>query len=74
MAVANRKIGESAMIAYLSARETTRMLRLSAPGIVPGNHLKLLQKWPSCVRQCDETEIAVEEEIARNISVRRACC
>ena len=64
-------VGESATIAYLCAREHTRMLKLSALGIVPGNHLKLLQKWPSCVLQCDETEIAVEEDVARNIYVRR---
>jgi len=64
-------VGESATIAYLAAREHTRMLRLSALGIVPGNQLKLLQKWPSCVLQCDELEIAVEEDVARSIYVRR---
>lgn len=64
-------VGESATIAYLCTTEHARMLKLSALGMTPGNRLKLLQKWPSCVFQCDETEIAVEEEVARNIYVRR---
>ena len=65
------EVGESATIAYLSAREHNCLLRLSALGIVPGNRLRLLQRWPSCVLQCDETEIAVERDVARNIYVRR---
>jgi Fe2+ transport system protein FeoA len=47
------------------------MLKLSSLGLTPGNRLKLLQKWPSYVFQCDETEIALEEDVARNIYVRR---
>jgi DtxR family Mn-dependent transcriptional regulator len=63
--------GESATIAYLCTTEHARMLKLSSLGITPGNRLRLLQKWPSCVFQCDETEIAVEGEVAKNIYVRR---
>jgi DtxR family Mn-dependent transcriptional regulator len=63
--------GETATIAYLCTTEHARMLKLSSLGITPGNRLKLLQKWPSCVFQCDETEIAVEGEVAKNIYVRR---
>lgn len=65
-------VGESAAIAYLCTTEHARMLKLSSLGMTPGNRIKLLQKWPSWVFQCDETEIAVEEEVARNIYVRRA--
>ena len=64
-------VGESATIAYVCVTEHARMLKLSSLGLTPGNRLKLLQKWPSCVIQCDETEIAVEEEVARTIYVRR---
>jgi DtxR family transcriptional regulator, Mn-dependent transcriptional regulator len=64
-------VGESAIIAYLCTTEHTRMLKLSSLGLTPGNRLKLLQKWPSCVFQCDETEIAVDSEVAKNIYVRR---
>jgi Fe2+ transport system protein FeoA len=43
--------------------------KLSALGLTPGSPARLLQKWPTCVVQCDETEIALEEELARNIYV-----
>jgi DtxR family Mn-dependent transcriptional regulator len=62
-------IGEAARIAYISTKEHTRITRLSALGITPGALLKLLQKWPTCVIQCEETEIAVEKEVARGIYV-----
>jgi len=64
-------VGESAAIAYLCTTKHARILKLSSLGITPGNQLKLLQKWPSYVFQCDETEIALETEVARNIYVRR---
>lgn len=63
------KIGESARIAYFSTREHSRLLKLSALGIAPGIQLKLIQKWPAYVVQCEETEIALEKEVAHNIYV-----
>jgi DtxR family Mn-dependent transcriptional regulator len=66
------QIGEVARIAYLSAPDHPRLLKLTALGVVPGVDVKLLQKWPSYVIQCDQTEIALEEEIARNVYVWRA--
>ena len=62
-------VGESANVAYLCTREHSRLLKLSALGIAPGVPLKLIQKWPSFVVQCEETEIAIEPEIAQNIYV-----
>ncbi len=62
-------VGESARIAYICTREHARLTKLSALGITPGTVLKLLQKWPAYVIQCDETEIALEAEVARNIYV-----
>jgi DtxR family Mn-dependent transcriptional regulator len=64
-------VGESGVIAYVTVREHARMLKLSSLGMAPGNRLKLLQKWPSFVLQCDETEIAVESGVAKRIYVRR---
>jgi DtxR family Mn-dependent transcriptional regulator len=64
-------MGEAARVAYIATREHSRLLRLSALGITPGVHLKLLQKWPSYVVQCEETEIAFEPDIARTIYVWR---
>jgi DtxR family Mn-dependent transcriptional regulator len=63
-------VGESAHIAYFTTGEHARMLKLATLGIRPGCQLKLLQKWPSFVVQCEETEIALEEDVVRNIYVR----
>lgn len=62
-------VGESARVAYFSTREHSRLLKLSALGISPGVKLKLIQKWPACVVQCEETEIAFEPDVAQNIYV-----
>jgi DtxR family Mn-dependent transcriptional regulator len=62
-------VGQSARIAYLCTREHALLRKLSNLGIAPGATLKLLQRWPSYVLQCDETEIALEESVARNIYV-----
>lgn len=63
------QVGESARIAYFSTREHSRLLKLSSLGISPGIMLRLIQKWPACVVQCEETEIAFEPEVAQNIYV-----
>lgn len=62
-------VGESARIAYFSTREHSRLLKLSALGISPGVSLRLIQKWPAYVVQCEETEIALEADVAKNIYV-----
>jgi DtxR family Mn-dependent transcriptional regulator len=63
------RVGESARVAYLSTKEHARLLKLSALGISPGVAIKLIQKWPAFVVQCEETEIALEPEVAQNIYV-----
>lgn len=66
------QIGESARVAYFSTREHSRLLKLSALGISPGASIKLIQKWPAYVVQCEETEVALEPEVAKNIHVWQA--
>jgi DtxR family transcriptional regulator, Mn-dependent transcriptional regulator len=63
------QVGESARVAYFSTREHSRLLKLSALGISPGISIRLIQKWPAYVVQCEETEIALEPEVAKNIYV-----
>jgi DtxR family transcriptional regulator, Mn-dependent transcriptional regulator len=65
------QIGESANVAYFCTREHSRLLKLTALGISPGISLKLIQKWPAYVVQCEETEIALEPGVAQNIYVWR---
>jgi len=64
-------VGESARIAYFCTTEHARMLKLSSLGLTPGSQIRLLQKWPSYVVQIDETEIALEEDVAHSICVRQ---
>lgn len=63
------RVGESARVAYFCTKEHARLLKLSALGISPGTSLRLIQKWPAYVVQCEETEIALEPEVAKNIYV-----
>ncbi len=63
------RIGESARVAYFCTREHSRLVKLAALGISPGIPLKLIQKWPAYVLQCEETEIALEPDVAQNIYV-----
>jgi DtxR family transcriptional regulator, Mn-dependent transcriptional regulator len=63
------RVGESARVAYFSTKEHSRLLKLSALGISPGIAIKLIQKWPAYVVQCEETEIAIEPDVAKNIYV-----
>jgi DtxR family Mn-dependent transcriptional regulator len=63
--------GQTARIAYLSAAKFSRLQKLSALGLTPGAVIKVQQKYPSFVLQCDETQIALEREIARDIYVWR---
>ena len=63
-------VGESARVAYFSTKEHSRLLKLSSLGISPGINIKLIQKWPAYVVQCEETEIALEPDVAKNIYVR----
>ncbi|MHA1264305.1 MAG: metal-dependent transcriptional regulator [Candidatus Helarchaeota archaeon] len=67
-------IGETGTIAYISSDDNREMDKLLAFGILPGNSIKLHQKMPMngpVVIQIDQTQIALEREIANHICVRR---
>lgn len=65
------EVGEQAQVAYVSAANFPRIRKLSSFGITPGVPVIVKQKFPSFVIQCDETQIALENEIARDIYVWR---
>lgn len=62
-------IGKQVRIAYLSSRDYPRFQKLSALGLSPGVPIRVQQRFPSFVILCEETEIALEEEIAKDIFV-----
>ena len=45
------------------------MDRLIALGVTPGARVRVLQRFPGFVFECDETEVAVEPAVARVILV-----
>lgn len=63
--------GERVRVLCLGARSSGRYLPLAAFGFVPGAELELLQRRPACVVRIDETELALDPDIAREILVER---
>lgn len=43
--------------------------RLASLGVTPGASVTVLQKFPGIVFECDQTELAVEPQVARAILV-----
>lgn len=64
-------VGSKGRIVFIIPSEAARLGRLSSIGIAPGSTIKLLQKMPSCVIQIDETTIAVDPDIAKEILVKK---
>jgi len=67
--LADMAIGQSAKIAYINAGEDQDLHRLNGLQIRPGITIKLHQTYPSYVVECEGANIALDEEIAKNICV-----
>lgn len=65
------EVGKRCKIVFMQQSDAGRISRLSSIGIIPGSIIKLIQKKPSVVLQIDETTIAVDPELARDIFVKR---
>ena len=65
------QLHEPARVAYISQRNYARFQKLLSFGLSAGVPIKLQQRFPSFVIQCEETQIALEEDIARDIFVWR---
>lgn len=66
------EVGLKGRIVFIVSAETSRLNRLSSMGITAGSIIKLLQKKPSFVIQVDETAIAIDPDIAKEIYVKKA--
>jgi len=62
--------GQGGVIAYLQSQRREVMSRLLAMGATPGAPIVLRQRFPSLVFALGHTELAVDEETARDIYVR----
>lgn len=64
--------GESSRIVYVLTRQHPQLHKLMSLGVVPGTRVVVHQTFPSFVIQVEETQLALEENIAREIYVKRA--
>lgn len=63
--------GDEGKIMYLVTKSHPRLQRLSTLGLSPGSKIKIVQTFPTFVVQIDETQIALEKSIAKDIFVRK---
>jgi len=65
------EVGQKGKIVFIVSSDPQRLNRLNSIGIVAGGEIKLLQKRPSIVVQVDETTVALDPDIAKEIHVKR---
>lgn len=65
------QVGDFCEVVHIRPRHHARLDRLGAYGLVPGSAVRLHQKKPSFVIQIDETDLALDLDVARDIYVRR---
>lgn len=70
MPLSRLPVGERGEVAYIATQVHARLDRLAALGLVPGSTLRLHQRSPSYVLFAGETQVALDEETAREIYVR----
>lgn len=63
--------GEVGKIVYVLTHKHPQLHKLMSLGIVPGMSISVHQVFPSYVIQVEETQVALEEEIAKEIYVKR---
>ncbi len=63
--------GEAGRIVYIRPKNHSRLHRLTAFGILPGVTVKLHQTYPAFCIKFEETELAIERDVAEDIFVSR---
>ncbi len=63
------EVGERGVVLRVLRENAARAERLKALGVTPGARVRLLQRFPGIVFECDQTELAVEPSVARAIMV-----
>lgn len=66
------EVGSKGRITFIVPTKTSRLSKLNSLGITAGSIIKLLQRNPSYVIQIDETTVAIDPEIAKEIYIRKA--
>ncbi|MDO8835884.1 MAG: FeoA family protein [Vicinamibacterales bacterium] len=63
------RVGDHGRVVRVARENADRADRLGALGVTAGAPITVLQTFPSVVFQCDQTELAVERDVARSILV-----
>ncbi len=71
VALTELKAGEKGEIAYLASGDHKKMQKLMSMGVLPGNQLFLNRTFPSYIFRVGNSEFAVDDELAREIFVRK---
>lgn len=64
------RAGASGVVARVMRDVEGQAERLAAMGVTPGADITVLQTFPGIVFTCDQTELAVEPDVARAILVQ----
>jgi DtxR family Mn-dependent transcriptional regulator/ferrous iron transport protein A len=62
--------GQRAEVVEIVSADRNRLARLSSYGLMPGCQISLRQRSPAFVLAIDETEVALDTRVAREILVR----
>ena len=67
--LASLGVGERSVVLRVLRDNPARADRLMALGVTPGAHVRLLQRFPGFVFECDQTQLAIEPSVAQAILV-----
>jgi Fe2+ transport system protein FeoA len=67
--LASLGVGARGVVLHVFCDAPGRAERLGALGVTPGARVRVLQRFPGFVFECDQTELAVEPSVARAIVV-----
>ena len=66
------EVGSKGRITFIVPTNPSRLTKLNSLGITAGSVIRLLQRNPSYVIQIDETTVAIDPEIAKEIYIKKA--
>ena len=64
-------VGQRGKIVYLYKKSDRELQKLMAMGILPGMPIQVIQKFPSYLLQIGQTQVAMDEEMAKDVYVRQ---
>jgi DtxR family Mn-dependent transcriptional regulator len=63
------EVGQNAKIAYLNCRDDQQLHKMNSLQLRPGIYVKVHQRYPSFVIECEGANIALDSEVAYSICV-----